>query len=485
MEVRSNSQDLLRELLEKYGNKPLDFLVSNNFTRKSLIKFLDKKIYQYFMAENRYPKRVQEDKYYMVRSLICAMDKVIPQSRNAPAVRRALVNSFILNIFLKRDERIEEYKRKYHSSPPGFITISPTKACNLRCSGCYANSSEAEFNKLDWGTLERIVREKTELWGSHFTVISGGEPFLYRSEGKTIIDLARKYQDNYFLVYTNGTLIDRDLAREIAGVGNMTPAISVEGFERETDERRGKGVFGKILDAMKNLRDAGVPFGISVTATKNNAELVVSDEFIDFYFNKQGVAYCWIFQLMPIGRATVDLMVTPEQRKMMFERVQRLIRERNIFIADFWNCGSVANGCISAGIEGGYLYIEWNGNVTPCVFNPYSPVNIYDIYKNGGTLNDVLKEPFFEAIRKWQKEYGLERKPEEVGNWIIPCAIKDHYDNMIKLLKEYKPVPIDESAREALEDEEYERAMKEYGSAVKEVLDPVWKREYLDSCAGE
>jgi len=157
------------------------------------------------------------------------------------------------------------------------------------------------------------------------------------------------------MMYTNGTLIDKKMAKRMAEVGNLTPAISVEGFEKETDERRGKGVFKKVLEAMANLREVGVPFGISVTATKYNAEKIVSDEFVDFFFEQQGAIYGWIFQYMPIGRSyTLDLMVTPEQRKWMFEREKHIIHDKGVFLPDFWNGGLYSSGCLAAGRIGGY-----------------------------------------------------------------------------------------------------------------------------------
>lgn len=470
------------EIFTKYTDKPLELLVSNNIVRRNLIRLADKKIRQGLLEDKNYPRKVQEDKYYMSRSFIEAMNKAFEGAKNAPMVRKALVNSLIKNIFLNSKTPVEKFHKEFGRNPPSFLTISPGKFCNLQCTGCYANSNSASSEKLDWNVLNKIVTEKTKLWGSYFTVISGGEPLLYESQGKTIIDLAKEHQDNFFLIYTNSTLIDKKMAKKLADVGNITPAISVEGFEKETDARRGKGIHKKILEAMKNLREAGVPFGISVTATKNNAELILSDEFVDYYFNKQGAIYGWIFQLMPIGRAdSLDLLVTPEQRLTMFRKNQQLIKEKKIFMADFWNCGSVTNGCVSAGKEGGYLYIEWNGNVTPCVFNPYAVANINEVYKKGGNLNDVLNRPFLEKIRKWQDDYALKQKPEDIGNWILPCPIRDHYEEMRKFIDQDKPQPIDEAAKQALKDKKYKEGMINYDKKLAKTLDPVWEKEYKNS----
>ena len=50
----------------------------------------------------------------------------------------------------------------------------------------------------------------------------------------------------------------------------MLPCISVEGFEKETDERRGKGTFQIIMNVMDELRERGAIYGYSATATKLN-----------------------------------------------------------------------------------------------------------------------------------------------------------------------------------------------------------------------
>jgi MoaA/NifB/PqqE/SkfB family radical SAM enzyme len=274
-------------------------------------------------------------------------------------------------------------------------------------------------------------------------------------------------------------LIDKKLAQKLAEVGNVTVAISIEGFEKETDERRGKGVYQKIEEAFKNLNEVGVPFGISITATNKNAELITSEKLIEYYWEK-GVLYAWIFQLMPIGRASFDLIVTPSQRLKMFYQTKNLIK-KGYFVADFWNCGMISEGCISAGRAngGGYLYIEWNGNVTPCVFNPYAVSNINEIYQRGGSLNEVLSTPFFEKIKKWQKDYGLEKEPSLIKNWILPCPIRDHFKEILEFVENCEVYPIDEVAKNILFDKEFQKKMIDYDEELTKIFDPIWKKEYL------
>ncbi len=332
--------------------------------------------------------------------------------------------------------------------------------------------------------MDRIITEAQELWGVGFVVISGGEPLAYCSQGKGVLDAAAKHPDILFLMYTNGTLIDEEMAVRMAELGNITPAISVEGWEEHTDARRGKGVFQCVLRSMANLRQAGVAFGISLTATRGNCEEILSDEFLDFFFEEQGAFYGWLFQYMPIGRGfTLDLLPTPEQRAWMWQRTWQVIREKEYFLPDFWNLGTCTDGCISAGRQKeGYLYFDWDGKVMPCVFVPYSPTNVKDVYAQGGTLNDILEEPFFKAIREWQDAYGYAAiRPEECKNWTMPCPIRDHHADFRRILEATEPDPEDKAALQAMVDPAYRDGLIRYDEAVARLMDPIWEREYLGS----
>ncbi len=460
----------------------LNFVLGNSVLRKYAAKRAKEYIYKAIVeGEKLYTRNIRYERYMILSNLVGTVERALTNKNISPSVRKKVLNLFVGRIMLENQRKMnEEFIKEFGQEPPGFITISPGKKCNLQCTGCYAGSGAKASEKLDYETVDRIVTEKTNLWNSFFTVISGGEPLMWRSNGKSILDLCREHQDNYFMMYTNATLIDKNMAKQMAEVGNITPAISVEGFEEETDERRGKGVYKKILDAMANLREVGVPFGVSVTATRSNAEKIISDKFVDFYFGQQGAVYGWIFQYMPIGRhQSLDLMVTPEQRKWMYRQEKHIIHDKHIFLPDFWNGGVYSSGCLAGGRSGGYIYIEWNGNVTPCVFYPYSKVNIKDIYAGDGNLNDALKSDLMIGVRKWQRDYGFEKKGKEVHNLIAPCGIRDHYEFTRKLLEETKPIPIDEDAAEAIKDPLYYEGLTEYNKKFLSMTDDIWQNEFI------
>lgn len=480
---RSIPLGILYVFIRFFGLFPIAFLreilLIFPICRKAFFKLFKYLMYRQLETRKEFPYRMQQDKYNLMMAIFNMTMRTIFHAKTNHVKRQRL--HMFLNIFLRRLDEIERFRKERGEYPPGFLVIGVGKYCNLNCTGCYANSDTAASEKLDWDVLDRMVAEKKKQWGSYFTVITGGEPMLYKSKGKTIFDLAEKYPDQLFMFYTNGTLIDDKAIKRMNELGNISPAISVEGFEKETDERRGKGTFQKIVNVMKKLDQEGVGYGISVTATNQNIDTLTNDEFYDFFFKECGASYGWIFQYMPIGREkALELLVSPEQRIQLFRTVQRLIKEKQYFITDFWNSGTCVEGCISAGRFGGFLYVDWNGNVTPCTFNPYSPVNIYDAYKEGKTLTDILDEPFFKDIREWQKNYGTKQPKDKIGNWITPCISKDHYKDLRPLIDKHQPKPIDESAKEALEDENYKKGMIKHGEELKEKIGPIWEEEYLE-----
>jgi hypothetical protein len=171
------------------------------------------------------------------------------------------------------------------------------------------------------------------------------------------------------------------------------------------------------------------------------------------------------------------MMVTPKQRAWMWHRSWEIVRDQRFFLADFWNHGTTVDGCLSAGGHGtgGFFYIDWNGAVSPCVFSPYSPVNIRDIYARGGTLIDVWNEPYFRALRQWQLDYKHNHR-----NGLAPCPNRDHHEELEQLLREHEPQPIDANAEETLTDPGYTRGLAAYSQQFERLTGEVWEKHYVN-----
>lgn len=99
---------------------------------------------------------------------------------------------------------------------------------------------------------------------------------------------------------------------------------------------------------------------------------------------------------MPVGSDAVpDLMVTPEQRRFLYEQVRAFRAAKPIFTMDFWNDGEYAGGCVAGGRR--YLHINANGDIEPCAFIHYSDSNIRD-----KTILEALQSPLFRAYHAGQ-----------------------------------------------------------------------------------
>jgi MoaA/NifB/PqqE/SkfB family radical SAM enzyme len=461
------------------------FLIHRRVIRKQVIKAIERKYWHDMQRKSPHGclHGMLEEKQEYFAALCHSIDRAIQAGLISRHVQRRLLDVFIDRVVFNKVQDAGDESLGF--IPPLFLLISPTGRCNLKCIGCYAASDAQNHASLDFATFDRILTEKRELWGSHFTVISGGEPFLWRDGKRDLLDIVAKHNTDMFMVYTNGTLITDDVARRMAELGNITPAISVEGFEQETDARRGDGTHKRIMHAFANLRKHGVPFGISVTPMQHNWEIFTSDRFIDFYYNQEGAVYGWLFQYMPIGRSqSLEMMVTPKQRVEMLVRMRRLVRERKVLLADFWNSGPISAGCISAGRGGGYFYIDWNGNISPCAFVPYGTDNIHTIYQKGGTINTALASPFLKCIRDWQEQYGYAQPAEAVDNWLCPCVFRDHSEIIRKAIESTGAQPINSEAALALQDDAYWQGLALYGKEIMDLTKPIWAEQYVNKAPG-
>lgn len=357
-----------------------------------------------------------------------AMEQVKRVCHNPNMLKKLVNNLVIKGSFAGRPER-DRISEELGVALPAAILIDPTSACNLRCTGCWAGEYDKSYS-LEPELINRIIKEARDLH-IHWIVFSGGEPLVYPHLFKILEDNS----DSFFMSFTNGTLITEERADRLARLGNFSPAISLEGTKEKTDARRGEGVYDKILDSMDRLRERGVLFGASITVMWDNAEELLSDEFMDFLIEK-GVTFIWAFHYVPIGRnPSVDMMLTPEQREWMIYRVQELRASKPVFLVDFWNDGDYSQGCIAGGRQ--YFYINGAGDVEPCAFVHFAVDNIKE-----KSLKEVLQNPFF-------KEY--QRRIPFNENHLAPCPIIDAPQELRCMVESCQAYPTHEGAGDVLE----------------------------------
>lgn len=371
-----------------------------------------------------------------------------------PGVRRAFFQNFIFNASLRGSATQDEVSQREDCNVPWAILMDPASACNMHCTGCWAAEYGNQLN-LSLETMDSIIRQGKEL-GTYMYIYTGGEPLVRK---KDIIKLCEMHPDCEFLSFTNGTLIDEDFCQEMLRVKNFIPAISLEGFEAANDSRRGQGAYQKVKRAMELLKSHKLPFGISVCYTSANYADISSEEFFDYIIDS-GALFVWMFHYMPVGNDAVpDLLPTPEQRKLVCERVRAYRKTKAIFSLDFQNDAQYVGGCIAGGRR--YLHINARGDVEPCVFIHYSNCNIHD-----ATLLDALKSPLF-------MEYHKSQPFNE--NMFQPCPMLENPDRLPEMVKVSGAVSTDYQSPESAE--HLAEKTRPYAENWTETAQQLWEQE--------
>ena len=324
-----------------------------------------------------------------------------------PAVREKLLKAFLVEGNLIAWGQQEAMREKHRCNIPWAILLDPTSACNLHCTGCWAAEYGHSLN-LTYEEIDATIEQGTAL-GCHIYIYTGGEPLVRKRD---LIRLAEAHPDCAFLCFTNSTLIDEEFCQDLLRVGNFVPTISAEGDRAATDGRRGAGTYDKVDAAMGLLKEHGLPFGVSICYTHDNAPSVASDEYFDWLIGK-GALFAWIFTYMPVGAdAPTELMPTPADRERLYRFNRHVRATKPILTLDFQHDGEYVGGCIAGGRR--YLHINAAGDVEPCVFIHYSNANIRE-----KPLLECLQSPLF-------MEY-YEGQPFN-DNLLRPCPMLENPD---------------------------------------------------------
>ncbi len=271
---------------------------------------------------------------------------------------------------------------------PPAVFVSVTSQCNLACRGCYMRGTHAgPARELDPGQLRSLVAEAAGL-GVSIIVLAGGEPLIRKTE---ISSLARMYPRILFPVFSNGLMIDEATAQELGATKNIVPMISFEGFRDETDERRGTGVYDRLLGVCSRLKKNGIFFGCSVTVTRSNADLVTSDLFVREMLDA-GVRVFVYVQYVPVDPATEDLVLGSDRQKVLHNCISALNKKYPALFVGFPGDETAFGGCLAAGR--GFIHVSPSGDLEACPAAPFSDMNLAWV-----SLREALRSPLLYTIR--------------------------------------------------------------------------------------
>jgi len=175
------------------------------------------------------------------------------------------------------DQFQSAYDRNYIPPKPLDVLCEISYNCNLACPTCFRWTSkpdEHELNAEEW----KGVLAKLKAWlGTFNLTFTGGEPFMR----KDLLELLKFASDNGIItnVVSNGSLIDKSLARKIVDSGLDGLCLSLNSLKRHIhNETRGtNGAYDEVMTAIKNMKEVrkGMRLSLSTTAVRENiGELV-------------------------------------------------------------------------------------------------------------------------------------------------------------------------------------------------------------------
>ncbi len=265
-------------------------------------------------------------------------------------------------------------------SAPLTVNWTLSYACNFSCRHCYSRDiRRAEL------PLEQVLRIVDELARCRvlFVNLGGGEPLLYPH----LLEVVRYASRRGLRVSlnTNGWLLDRERARALREAGVVSVGVSLDGATPEVHDRfrNRPGSFGRALEALEHLRDAGVPSTVSAVIHRHNAETY--REIVALAAARgAGTVYLHNFKCAGRGaRNRADLDLSPEEWRAFYEEALAY-RERAPVKIAFDDpilalLGASEPGAVKGSTCGKLsVHLEPDGEVTPCGFIPVSAGNVLE-----------------------------------------------------------------------------------------------------------
>jgi radical SAM protein with 4Fe4S-binding SPASM domain len=274
--------------------------------------------------------------------------------------------------------------------PPFMVSYSITTKCNLKCKHCYSSSADqASPDELSTEEAFRLMDDLSE-WGIGLLIIDGGEP-LCRDDLLDVVKYATS-KGIRTTVGSNGTLIDKTMANQMLEAGVMAVAISVDGADAQThDSFRGiAGAFEQTMKGIEACREAGLPFQLNMVIRKDT--LSQFEDMLRLAVDL-GANAAEMFDLVAAGRAKEECkeqVLSSDERRQAMELLAEaqtdypliirvpacpmyplLLQQKNIQPKHFpkemlQRVPYYGRGC-AAGMPMGYVMVQSNGEVNPCM----------------------------------------------------------------------------------------------------------------------
>ena len=200
----------------------------------------------------------------------------------------------------RESKRLPSHLLQFSKDKKPVVVWNMTQRCNLKCVHCYAQAKDMEFeNELSTSEGKTLI-EDLAAFGSPVILFSGGEPTM-RKDLPELAAYARE-KGMRAVISTNGTLIDKELAKKLKAVGLSYVGISFDGMQETNNRFRGvKGAFDAALKGLHNCQAEGIKVGLRFTINKQN---VMDVPAIFELLEKEHIPRACFYHLVYAGRGS-------------------------------------------------------------------------------------------------------------------------------------------------------------------------------------
>lgn len=263
----------------------------------------------------------------------------------------------VFSTLIKKGMLVNDCETKIKS-----VEIEITHRCNLSCIHCCANASSAlEEDKLTTENMREVIDKIIEL-DPESIVVTGGEPMLRTDFFEISRYLRRRYAGHLNLM-TNGLLINDENVEELVSIYDGYN-ISLDGYDEYTCSKiRGKGVFGKVINAINLLITHGVDSKHIAVSMVETVHTYGKTYLFDELNHKLGtISVVRVFS--PMGRGEKNRAYLEIKEKEVYDEKKEL---------------PTCQSCLAGR---GKIAINYEGDIYPCMLlneEKYSLGNVLEI----------------------------------------------------------------------------------------------------------
>ena len=265
------------------------------------------------------------------------------------------------------------------------VEMCVTSKCNLKCTHCYQSN---EKNKFELGISQiKNVIDYTKKHNCRKYVLSGGEFFTHPNAYEILEYIVTNTAAEITCV-TNAILLDVDRLVKIVPPSRMKFKISIDGDEEQHDARRGKGMFLKVEDKIKKLRNCGYVVDITMTLIEENIHCIPA-VLANPVFEK--------VTLMPVATTGAAC------ENFSHERDSETYKQ--VICHTYKTCRDYVDGSHRCYIFPRCFSVKYDGSIYPCSLS-----RDYDLCKFGDLNKNTIEEIIENFLRSEKSNMFFEYK---------------------------------------------------------------------------